>query len=52
MSFCWILRKGDAHFSMFYQRIGDEYAGQKNYYALAYNQDEVIDSVSCSGRDS
>jgi hypothetical protein len=35
--------------SKFYQRINDQYAGQKNFYALAYDQDEVIDSVSRLG---
>ena len=31
--------------STFYDRIKYEYAGQKNFYALAYDQDEVIDAV-------
>ncbi|ORY23811.1 hypothetical protein BCR39DRAFT_472897, partial [Naematelia encephala] len=28
----------------FIQRIGDEYKGHRNFYALAYDQDEVIDA--------
>lgn len=28
------------------ERLDTEYAGVKNFYALAYDQDEVIDSVS------
>ena len=31
--------------SAFHERLVDQYAGQRNFYALAYDQDEVIDSV-------
>ena len=30
----------------FKDRIEDEYAGLKNFYALSYNRDEVIDAVN------
>lgn len=32
--------------STFYERCHAEYATSKNYYALAYDQDEVIDAAS------
>ena len=31
--------------STFFDRIRNEYRGDKNFYALAYDQDEVIDAV-------
>lgn len=34
-----------AYDSTFHERLVDEYAGQRNFYALAYDQDEVIDAV-------
>ena len=45
-SFCGFLGMNLAHISMFYQRIKHEYVGQKNFYALEYDGDEVIDAVS------
>jgi SET domain-containing protein len=30
----------------FYERCNAQYAASKNYYALAYDQDEVIDAAS------
>jgi SET domain-containing protein len=32
--------------STFYERCNAEYAASKNYYALAYDQDEVIDAAA------
>lgn len=37
--------KGRANNSTFYDRCRKEYAKSKNYYALAYDQDEVIDAA-------
>jgi hypothetical protein len=35
----------DADNSTYHERCKNEYAVSKNFYALAYNQDEVIDAV-------
>ena len=32
-------------YSTFYDRVRNDYARQKNFYALAYDQNEVIDAV-------
>ncbi len=34
-----------ANIRTFYERCRKEYAASKNYYALAYDQDEVIDAA-------
>lgn len=33
--------------STFYKRIRNEYHNRKDFYALSYDGDEVIDAVSC-----
>lgn len=38
---CWYNPDG----SVYHERCKNEYAISKNFYALAYDQDEVIDAV-------
>jgi hypothetical protein len=38
--------------SVYQERCKNEYAIWKNFYALAYDQDEVIDAVSISFKSS
>lgn len=49
---CALLAWATTYDRSFRQRIVDEYRGQKNFYALAYDQDEVIDAVCLSFVDS